>query len=215
MGDHGERIDGDPYLDIVAPARSERERRLHVCEVYGLRPCPLCSGPMLASRSGNGYCVPCAHPLDDVPLVPVSWPPKRFFQIKSAYERAIREHIEDVRKWRRYMAPGSRPGSLRVVTEKREDPTEVDEYLFRFAKVSRQRRASRAGGRPRKFTAKDLKDLRWLVETYPFITTKKLAERFKVDPRTIRHYLKRLGLKLKKSPARQPKQRLARPARRS
>lgn len=156
---------------------------------------------MLASLSGRGYCLPCAHPLDDVPLVPVSWPPKRFFQIKSAYEGAIREHIEDVRRWRRYLAPGSRPGSWRVVTEKRADPTEADEYLFRFAKVTNQRRASRAGGRPPKLTADDVKKLRRMVEN-PGFTTKMLAERFKTHPRTIRHYLKRYDLKLKKQPAR-------------
>ncbi len=143
---------------------------------------------MLASLSGRGYCVRCAAPVDDVPLVPVSWPPKRFFQIKSAYEHAIREHIEDVQRWRRYLAPGSRPGSLPVVTEKREDSTEVDEYLFRFAKVGKQRTESRAGGRRRKLTADDMKKLRRMVET-PGFTTKILAQRFKAHPRTIRRYL--------------------------
>ncbi len=167
------------------------------------RPCEICKKPMLASLSGRGYCPPCASPVDDAPLVPVSWPPKKFFQIRSAYERAVREHIEDVRKWRLRLAPDSRPGSLRVGREKREDPTEADEYLLRFAKVIARRRASKAGGRPRKLTADDVKKLRWMIETYPSsFTIKKVAERFKADPRTIRRYLKQLGLKLKRRPAR-------------
>ncbi len=158
----------------------------------------------------------CADPIDDVPLVPVSWPPKRFFRVKSAYKRGVHEHNEDVRKWRRYLASGSRPGSSRVVTEKREDPTEADAFVVPLVRYPVSRRASKAGGRLRKLTADDVKRLRWMVEAYPSsFTTKQLAERFKTHARTIRRYLKQLGLKLKKSPARQPKKRPPRRARRS
>lgn len=157
---------------------------------------------MLASSSGRGYCVPCASPVGDVPLVPASWSVKRFLQIRSAYERGVREHNEDVRTWRRFLAPGSRPGSLRASKERREDPTEADEGLLHLAKVGKQRTASRAGGRPRKLTADDEKKLRRLAGTEGF-TVKLLTERLNVAPRTVRHYLKRLGLKLKKQrPAR-------------
>jgi DNA-binding CsgD family transcriptional regulator len=174
-------------------------------------PCEICGKPMLASVSGRGYCLPCADPIDDIPLVPVSWRPKSFFRVKSAWERGVREYNENVRKWRLYLVPGSRPGSLRVVTEKREDPTEADELVVPRARTTVSRRASKAGGRPRKLTENDVKRLRRWVET-PGFTTKLLAERFGTHPRTIRHYLKRLGLKLKRRPARQP---MKRPARRS
>ena len=158
---------------------------------------------MLASRSGNGYCVPCAHPVDEVPLVPVSCPPEEFFQIRSAYARAVREYNEYMREWSSHVAPGSGPGSLRFVREKREDPTEVDHLLVPLprSRTTKSRGTGRPPGRPQKLTTEDVKKLRRWAKT-PGFTTKMLAERFKTHPRTIRHYLKRLGLKLKKQPAR-------------
>ncbi len=150
--------------------------------------------------------MPCAHPIDDVPLVPVSCPPEEFFQIRSAYERAVREYNEHIRKWSFHVAPGSGPGSLRFVREKLEDPTEVDHLLVPLPRssITKSRRTGRAPGRPRKLTADDVKKLRRWAET-PGFTAKMLAERFETHPRTIRHYLKRLGLKLKKRPARRPR----------
>jgi len=169
-------------------------------------PCMICRRPMLASSSGRGYCVPCAVPVGDVPLVPASWSVKRFLQIRSAYERGVRDHNEDVRAWRRFLIPGSRPASLRVGKERREDPAEADEGLLHLARAGKQRTASRAGGRPRMLTAADEKRLRGWAGTENF-TVKLMAERLNVAPRTVRHYLKRLGLKLKKRPPRRPRRR--------
>ena len=43
---------------------------------------------MLASTSGRGYCVRCGpDPIDDVPLVPVTWPADTILAIQSAWLR--------------------------------------------------------------------------------------------------------------------------------
>ena len=65
--------------------------------------------------------------VDDAPLVPVTWSPKKFLEVQKAYRRAAREHneaLEASRHWRFYLAPESGPKSWRVVKEKRNDPLE-------------------------------------------------------------------------------------------
>lgn len=163
------------------------------------RPCEICKRPMLASLSGRGYCLRCAAPVGDVPLVPASSSRDRFMQIRSAWERAIREHNEDVRKWRRYLAPGSRPGALRVISKMRINPAEADELVIPLFRAIGDRRPSRAGGAPRKLTADDVKKLRRWVKAHPSSPKTSLAKKFKVSPRTIRRYLVR---RPKKQPAR-------------
>jgi hypothetical protein len=151
-------------------------------------PCEYCGRmqvELVTSQGPREYCLPCSDPIApfDAPLVPVTWPQKRIWRIRStysAYTRATR-HLEP----EDFPIPkGRAPRFLIPVVQKRVK--------------------TRAGGRPQALKKKDhLEKLRWVIkQDQSGLTVVALAKAFGVSERTMRTFMKEHGLKLKKRPAR-------------
>ena len=159
---------------------------------------------MMASLSGHGYCVPCADPIQDIPLMPVTQEPRRFIQIRTAYLRAVREYNKDVQTWHLSRTPDGR-----IVRQRREDPREAEELLIPLARTGLWERKS-PGGRPRALTASDEQTLLRMVKTRSFPSVPVLARVFsketrrakRVSRQTLTRFLRDHRLKLTPRPAR-------------
>ncbi len=151
--------------------------------------CTTCGRMRVADSRGHQCCLACSQSTSDAPLVPVDWPPARIWRIQKAYKEHRQATNDVVRRF----------GLMRFYPSR-----DVFQHRVPTFRDPAERVEARPRGRARKLDATAVQKFRHEVEHEHGITTGTLAKRFGIDPRTIRHYLKRLGLKLKKRPARRP-----------
>lgn len=164
------------------------------------RPCEYCGRVQLVGARGGEYCLPCADPTSDAPLVPATYSVTQFLRIQKSYETYRNALSKYTMEQLEEMFPPPRWTKDKPKRNQRLIP-----FLHEPVPVVRTAR----GGAPRKLATSDLQRLRRMVKDQPGLwTLRMLAERFPdkdgkpPHPRTMRRALKELGLKLKHPPGR-------------